>query len=167
MGVVMNASEPKEPMNQPLDGTDLALLAELAGSYARLDPVPAGMTDRIKFALTVRSLEAEVAQLVETRALAVRGGDTRRIESVTFSAGRVSLMVSTTPSGTNVRIDGWVTSAGARVEAKHDNGVSVAEADEHGRFVMDAVPHGSVMFVIRLDPGDPDETPVVTPRIEV
>ncbi|REF29342.1 hypothetical protein DFJ65_0277 [Calidifontibacter indicus] len=151
----------------PLDAGDVAVLTQLADSYRRLDPVPAGMPERIKFAITVRSLEAEVAQLVQERPLVVRGTDTHRVESVTFSAGKVSLMVSTTPSGELVRIDGWVTVAGAQVEASFAERSFSATADENGRFVIDGAPHGSVIFVIRLDPNDPDETPVVTPRIEV
>lgn len=161
-------NSPTDPTStDPIDRVDVATLELLADSYRRLDPEPAGMTDRIKFALTVQSLEAEVAQLVEESLLAVRGTDTRRTESVTFSAGRVSLMVSTAPSGAKVRIDGWVTSGGARVEASVGEHVFAATADEHGRFVIDGVPHGGVMFLIRTNPDDPDETPVVTPRIEV
>lgn len=154
--------------SEPLDTQDLATLAVLAATYGRLDPVPADLTERVKFALTVQSMEAEVAQLVQAQPLAVRGNDTARaIESVTFSSARVSLMVTTTPSGDHVRIDGWVTSGGARVEVGCADMVLSATADHNGRFVVDGVPRGSVMFVIRLDPDDPDETPVVTPRIEV
>lgn len=151
----------------PIDAGDVATLTLLADSYARLDPVPAGMAERMKFAITVRSLEAEVAQLVQSSPLAVRGAETQQTESVTFSAGRVSLMVTTTGSGAGVRIDGWVTTPGAQVEATYPHRSFKATADEHGRFVIDGAPHGSVMFLIRIDPSDPDETPVITPRIEV
>ncbi|GAB3580774.1 hypothetical protein [Calidifontibacter terrae] len=154
--------------SEPVDARDVATLGALAGLYGRLDPVPAGIVDRIEFALTVQSMEAEVAELVQAEALAVRGDDhTRTTESVTFASGRVSLMVTTTASGDGVRIDGWVTGGGARVDVTCADRVLSATADRNGRFVVDDVPHGSVMFVIRLDPDDPEETPVVTPRIEV
>lgn len=154
--------------SEPVDARDLRTLGLLAETYGRLDPVPSDFTERISFALAVRSLEAEVAQLVEAQPLAVRGAESAPgIESVTFSSGRVSLMVSTSRSADRVRIDGWVTCGGAHVEVVSTDQTITGIADENGRFVVDGVAHGSVMFVIHLDPADPDETPVVTPRIEV
>ena len=38
-------------------------IARFAPDPARIDPVPAGLTDDVKFALTVHALHAEVAEL--------------------------------------------------------------------------------------------------------
>ena len=153
----------------PFDSQDEAVLALLADTYGRLDPVPAGLTDEIKFALTVQALQAEVAEIVETESIAVRGPHRQQqgMETVTFTAGRVSLMVSPTVVGDLVRIDGWVTRGGAQVEV-HGEGLSrIVVADVNGRFVFEDIPRGTVLFVVRLAADDPDETPVVTPRIEL
>ncbi len=73
---------------------------------------------------------------------------------MTFTAASVSLMVSAGPSDSDdaddrVRVDGWVTTPGAQIEAVTSEG----ELDHHfgcdGRFVLeDDLPHGPVHFVV-------------------
>ena len=57
-----------DPTTLPLDESDVALLAALRALHAELDPVPAGLTDDVKFALTVQALHAEVAELTRLSA---------------------------------------------------------------------------------------------------
>ena len=84
------------------------------------------------------------------------------------------ISVSADHEGT-IRLDGWVTQGGANVEvhldphplslaAKPDR---VALADAHGRFVIDALAHGRVVFVVRQHPERADDRPVITPSIEL
>ncbi len=92
-------------------------------------------------------------------------------DSVTFTAASVSLMVSASPSeqddtDARVRVDGWVTSPGAQIEAVTTEGSRSAIADANGRFVLDDLPHGPVHFVI-TDPDNEDVRPVITPTIQI
>ena len=92
-------------------------------------------------------------------------------DSVTFTAASVSLMVSAGPSegddgDDRVRVDGWVTVPGARVEAVTTEGSSTVISDANGRFVLDDLPPGAVHFVV-TDPGNQDMRPVITPSITI
>ena len=158
-----------------IDARDLANLAHVRELFSHADPVPGDLAERVKFALTVHALHAEVAELIDTALLTTRGADTgvepTRTESVTFTAASLSLMVSSSPmsteeSGDRVRVDGWVTTPGARVEAVTGEGIRSADSDANGRFVLDDLPHGPVHFVV-TDPRNEDLRPVVTPTIQI
>lgn len=160
--------------NDAIDESDLANLRHVRDLFAHADPVPAGIGERLKFAITVQALHAEVAELMDSALLATRGSGTRaettRIDSVTFSAPSVNLMVSVTESEAQegqVRIDGWVTRPGAVVEAVMEDRSISAKTDANGRFVVHDLPHGPIHFVIRVDPSDAKARPVITPTIEV
>jgi hypothetical protein len=156
-----------------IDEIDLANLERVRDLYARADPVPAGLSERLKFAITVQALHAEVAELMDTALFATRGPSTEAeatpIESVTFSAPAVSLMVSVSlaKDDDRVRVDGYVTVPGALVEAVTALGSHSVETDANGRFVLDDLPHGPIHFVIRVDPSDETVRPVITPTMEV
>ncbi|HET8594889.1 MAG TPA: carboxypeptidase regulatory-like domain-containing protein [Intrasporangium sp.] len=160
--------------NDAIDERDLANLGHLRDLYAHADPVPAGLGERLKFAITVQALHAEVAELMESALLATRSTETgveaTRIDSVTFAAPSVNLMVSVSPSESmegRVRIDGWVTKPESLVEAVMEDRAVTAKTDANGRFVIHDLPHGPIHFVIRVDPSDPKVRPVITPTIEV
>lgn len=100
----------------PLDGTDTLVLGAVRELFSRTDPMPSGLTDRIKFELTLAALHAEVAELQELTLTGVRADSASftPTESVTFTSSTLSLMVSINPAGEGarpgtVRIDGWVT----------------------------------------------------------
>jgi len=160
---------------EAIDAADIANLGQLRDLFAHADPVPSDLAERMKFAITVHALHAEVAELMDSALLTTRGADAKveptPTDSVTFTAASLSLMVSASPSeqadtDVRVRIDGWVTSPGARVEAMTVEG-SVSEiSDANGRFVMDDLPHGPVHFVI-TDPDNDDVRPVITPTIQI
>lgn len=158
-----------------IDARDLANLGQLRELYSHADPVPGDLVERVKFALTVHALHAEVAELMDTALLATRGAEAAveptPTESVTFTAASMSLMVSVSPTsvdgaGDRVRVDGWVTTPGARVEAVTSEGSRWAVSDTNGRFVLDDLPHGPVHFVV-TDPHDDDLRPVITPTIQI
>lgn len=144
------------------------VLAQLATMYETIDPVPPDLADDVRIAMTVRALQAEVAELVSTPALAVRAEEEPVVaDTITFASGSVSLMVSVDDSDPDgLVIDGWVTGGGAAIEVHVGDEVFDARADEYGRFVVSDVPRGRTWFVIRRD-GDGEGAPIVTPAVEL
>jgi hypothetical protein len=144
----------------PLDAVDERTLSALATLYTTIDPVPAGLLERIDFGLAVAELEADIAELTGGDLVGVRGDET---DSVTFTSGSLSLMVTTGVAGRRVRIDGWVTAPGAEVDAVAEGVTRTVVADEAGRFVLADVPRGHVHFVVKRD----GHRPVITPSMEL
>ena len=158
-----------------IDARDIANLGHVRDLFGHADPVPSDLAERIKFAITVHALHAEVAELMDSALLTTRGAEAKveptPTESVTFTAASMSLMVTAGPmdsdeSEDRVRVDGWVTTPGARVEAVTSEGSSSVISDANGRFVLDDLPHGPVHFVV-TDPGNEDTRPVITPTIQI
>ncbi|GAA3704851.1 hypothetical protein GCM10022399_21810 [Terrabacter ginsenosidimutans] len=158
-----------------IDARDIANLGHVRDLFGHADPVPSDLAERIKFAITVHALHAEVAELMDSALLTTRGAEAKveptPTESVTFTAASMSLMVSAGPmdsdeSEDRVRVDGWVTTPGARVEAVTSEGSISVISDANGRFVLDDLPHGPVHFVV-TDPGNEDTRPVITPTIQI
>lgn len=154
---------------QPLDDDDARALALVRAHLSLVDPVPAGLTDRVKFAMTVASLEAEVAHLTGEGALAgsVRTTEYDRATTVTFESDGVSIMVALeeVDRGTTT-VRGWVTAPGAEVELRERTRATVTTADDEGRFVFEGVERGTVHLVIRRH-DEPGTRPVITPGIEI
>ena len=153
-----------------LDDDDLAILGEVREAFDRLDPVPATLGDRVKFALTVQALEGEVAQLqrLSTEGAGVRSVDYARAQTVTFSSGSLTAMVTISALDTDtVRVDGWVTGGRVEVELRERSRSSFLETDADGRFVFERIARGLAQFVLRpLDDGT-QARPVITPTIEL
>ena len=149
--------------------------ATCATSSATPTRCPSDLAERVKFAITVHALHAEVAELMDSALLTTRGAEAKveptPTDSVTFTAASVSLMVSAGPADSDdaddrVRVDGWVTTPGAQIEAVTTEGSSTVISDANGRFVLDDLPHGPVHFVV-TDPGNEDMRPVITPTIQI
>lgn len=153
---------------ESLDHVDATVLRALRRLHARLDPVPAGLTDDVKFALTVQALHAQVAELTRVGAddALVRSVDYTRAETLTFTGGPFTAMVTVVATGPDeVRVDGWVTGGPVRVELRERDRMTSVDVEEEGRFVLDGVRRGLVQFV--LHPVDGDVKPVITPAIEL
>jgi hypothetical protein len=155
-----------------LDEADERLLRELAAAYQAADPVPAGLVERLQFAVTLDALEAELARLqrLDAEPAGARSGDAgaTAAQTVTFTSASLTTMVTITPSGPDrVRIDGWVApGGGVAVELRVVGDALHVVADADGRFVFDDVPRGLAQFVLR--PPDPRTHPaVITPSIEL
>ena len=144
----------------PMDATDDRILAQLATLYATVDPVPFDLVERIDFALAVAELEADIAELTRGELVGVRSEET---DSVTFTSGSLSLMVTTVRSVHHVRIDGWVTSPGAEVDVVGEGVTRTVTADATGRFSLDEIPRGRAHFGVRRD----NYRPVITPSMEI
>ncbi|MGB3761894.1 MAG: hypothetical protein WA966_01640 [Ornithinimicrobium sp.] len=152
----------------PLDATDVQILAELREVYARIDPVPASLPERLKYAMTVQMLEAEVAELTAMPMATVRSSSAEQIDTISFSGSSMSLMVSLVTDSAGVRVDGWASQGGAVVEIRFtDDGEPqerVVVCDEHGRCVFEDLPPGPAHFIIWSDESKAS-TPIITPTI--
>ncbi|WP_141567722.1 hypothetical protein [Serinicoccus profundi] len=151
----------------PLDEGDLSVLAELRETVTRLDPCPAGLTERIGFALTVRALQAEVAELTRHPGALTRGdGDDEpdQATTVTFSTDSVSIMVTVTAGrdGT-ARVDGWITCEADEVELGRPDGGSERVEVQDGRFVFGSIACGPAYLVVHPR----GERTVITPTFSI
>lgn len=152
-----------------IDADDLRTLDRMVTLYEAVDPVPAGLVDRIQFGITLDGLHAEIAELQRSEGLVgVRSGEATEAQTVTFTSASLTTMVTITPqSADSVRIDGWVAPGGGVSVELHiiDHSLrTVADAD--GRFVFEDVPRGLAQFVLRVPSATPQK-PVVTPSIEI
>ena len=150
-----------------LDDIDQLILDLLRETESRLDPVPAHLVDDVKFALTVRALDDDIAELTSMSLTATRSeqAEPAMADTVTFSAGSLSLMITVTPNDDDtVRIDAWVTSPSARVELSVNGIVHTTLADEVGRLSFDDIAHGRASFIVFPDADTPT---VVTPSITI
>ena len=154
---------------QPIDDYDDAVLRQLAHTYSLADPVPEGLVDRLKFAITLDALHAEIAELVRVTDLAgARGGPAAEVQTVTFTSQSVTIMITVTPlTGDTARIDGWAADgAGMAIDLRAASGRFRVVADEDGRFVFEEVPRGMAQFVAHPREGV-DLPTVVTPSLEI
>ncbi|MGH3626077.1 MAG: carboxypeptidase regulatory-like domain-containing protein [Sciscionella sp.] len=152
-----------------IDDADGRTLAQLAALYTTLDPVPAGLIERIQFGITLDALHAEIAELQRSETLVgTRASDPSGAQTVTFTSSTVTTMVTITPVGPErVRVDGWIApGGGVTVELRTTEDALTTVADADGRFVFDDVPRGLAQFTVR-PPDGTSQSPVVTPSIEL
>lgn len=152
-----------------LDDADVSALDAVAHLYDVLDPVPAGLVERIQFGITLDALHAEIAELQRAGGLVgVRSDDVTAAQTVTFTSASLTLMITISVlSADRARVDGWVTpGAGVLVELRSLSGVARETADEDGRFVFDDVSRGLAQLTVR-QPGPDPHPPVITPSIEL
>ncbi|MCW2525052.1 MAG: hypothetical protein JWO63_3387 [Frankiales bacterium] len=153
----------------PLDDQDAAVLAGLAAVYDSLDPMPAGLVERLQFAVSLDALNAELAELQVAGELAgARGGEVSEVKTLTFTSDALTTMVTISAAGPDrVRIDGWIAPAQeARVELRQVAVSRTVTADSDGRFVFDDVPHGLSRFLVRVAVAS-SRPPVITPAVEL
>lgn len=155
------------PVDLGLPEEDARLLAELAGVLQLVDPVPEGMVDRIRFAMDLDDLEFEVARWQrEDRLAGVRGSTAP--DTITFTVGDLTVMVSLAPATNGNRFDGWLVPGGAHtVEVRVEGHDPVTTgADDGGRFAFEEVPRGITQIVVHLAHRDGQRPrSVVTPTI--
>lgn len=161
------------PADGPLDGTDTALLGEVARLYEAIDPMPHGLIDRLSFSLALDELYAEVAAVsrVTPDTVGVRSdpGDVRT-QTLTFSAESLTAMITVTHLGPDqIRVDGWVAPARrlrVRLRTKGDDRQETL-ADDAGRFSFRDLPGGFVQLSFHAEPGEGGPPTVVTPSFEL
>ena len=154
------------------------LVAGLTPMWGERDPVPAGLVARMqRYARAEADLVAtdwdhELMLLVErSEELAgARGGSSAATYTLRFSHGDVDLLlrVARTDSAES-RIDGWVVPPlSMTVRALGPDGTPQGDpvtVGDSGRFELTGVAGGLVR--LRLDPDDPERTPILTPVFEI
>lgn len=154
-------------MNEMLDDLDDTILAELRQLHEDRDPMPPGLTDEVKFAMTVEALHAEVAEITSTPLAEVRADTVQASDTITFSTDRLSLMVTVTiDDDATMTIDGWLSTGAREVEVHASGTTRTVRADDGGRFAVHDLPRGRTWFVVRDDEGG-DGAAVVTPAVEL
>jgi hypothetical protein len=152
-----------------LDDQDARALATLRSILQASDPVPSGLAERAKFAMSVAALEAEIAEITSTTAelAGVRSTQYDRAGTITFSSDHLTAMITLEAvAGGAIRLSGWVTTGRTHVELRERSGTQETTTDEAGRFTFASVERGLVHLVMRrLD--DPQSRPVITPAIEI
>lgn len=153
---------------EPLNAQDERTLALIRTHLDLVDPMPSDLTERVKFSMTVASLEAEIAHLMNDSLVgATRTTEYDRATTVTFESEGLSIMVTLEPVERDVtRVRGWVTAPGADVELRERARSQEATADDEGRFVFERVDRGTIHLVIRRH-DEPGARPVITPGIEI
>jgi hypothetical protein len=150
----------------PIDEVDMEVLDRVARVHALLDPPPADLDERVRFAIALDSLDIEVARLSEERLVGsgARGSD--RTRTITFDCESRTVMVTVVDRADGlVRIDGWLAPpAVLRLELRSGAGSRTATSDDTGRFVFDGIAHGLAQLIVHPpDPGGGNK--VVTPAL--
>jgi hypothetical protein len=129
------------------DHEDDLLMARLRGLAAEADPVPDEVLAAARDAYGLRTLDAELAELVADSldtAGAVRGAADVRLLS--FESGSVTVELEVTPVGPRRRLLGELVGGVGPVRLETPSGSSGVELDVAGRFVAD-VPGGPVRLL--------------------
>ncbi|WP_407318982.1 hypothetical protein UQW22_00975 [Isoptericola halotolerans] len=164
----MTYSDDVPGADDPLDASDAALLARVAELDDRVDPVPEGLVERSRFAMTLAGLESEVMELMvlEAPAGTVRS-DAPPLETrtITFTHERLTVMIALSPGDAprTVRVDGWLAPAETlTIVLRRPDGDHTTTADDDGRFVLEDVPRGLASLLV-----EQDDVPITTPVIEL
>lgn len=157
-----------DPADLPLDPEDQPILDRLARISALLDPAPADLNERVRFALAIEDVDAEVARLATETLVGSGARSAERTRTITFEASSRTVMITVVdrPDGL-VRLDGWLAPAAPlRVELRLSDPAPsrTADADESGRFAFDGVPRGLAQLLIHPATGD-GSAGVVTPSL--
>jgi hypothetical protein len=155
----------------PLDELDAKIMTGVRDLYETIDPMPADLVERVRFALALEDLDVDVFRRFPEPELAVVARGHEESRTVTFDSESLTIMVSITATGEQVvRLDGWLAPpASHRVELRTERGPLLTTADAQGRFALDEVPHGLAQLVVHPVDGQPSTLgrSVVTPSIVV
>jgi hypothetical protein len=158
------------PADGPLDDVDLGLLDGIREIFEAVDPMPADLPERIRFSLSLRDLEIEIARLAEEEDLCAAGvRGTEQSRTITFDSESLTVMIriDANRDGT-VRLDGWLAPPQRReVELKTAADPLSVSSDEQGRFAFARVPKGTAQLIVRPAGQGPSKAgpSVVTPAL--
>jgi hypothetical protein len=160
------------PAGPGWDDLDQSILDRLEAVHQLLDPPPPELAERVRFALSLDAMTAEVARLRADVLIGSGARGSERTRTITFEAESRTVMITIVdrPGGL-VRLDGWLAPATPlRVELRLPEPArsQVVTCDETGRFVFDRVPRGLAQLLV-YPPGN-DSGPgggalVVTPSL--
>ena len=148
---------------------DDALLAELGGLFARVDPIPLDVTLAARSALAWRRMDAELAELLHDSAL-----ETEALAGVRGTGGGWRSLTFETPDGLSIEIEitlerskrslmGQIIPPGpARVLVRFPRADIPTSADDLGRFQATDIRPGPISLRCELTDGRAIETGWVT-----
>ena len=153
---------------QPLDDLDAVILDSVRELFDHADPMPADLVSRVQFALALEDVDVEVFRLREELDMTAAARGDEQSRTVTFDSENLTIMISISPTEDAVRLDGWIAPASCcTVEARTRSGPVTTRTDEHGRFVLERIPHGLAQLVVHPANGGAAVRSVVTPSIVV
>lgn len=141
------------PQDDRLHPADESLLRRLGAIAEEADPVPGPVLEAARAALSMRRLDAELAELVHDSALEAAGvrGPGERLLS--FEAGGFCLELQVTPRGRRVdllgQLDG-LTATGAAVTVESSGGPLEAAVDDQGTFRVRDVAAGRIRLHVTV-----------------
>jgi len=143
---------------------DIGLLSALGEMFDQVDPVPPEVVRAGYAAFTWRTIDAELAELVEDSMLvgagSVRGTDTRLL---TFEAPSVSVVVEVTEMGERRKLVGQLIPAcAAALRIEHPAGATTVAVDEQGLFSAESLPAGPARVALTVPGGGAVVTSWVT-----
>lgn len=154
-----------ETVDDRMDSFDDVILSRVAAMFDAVDPPRDDLATDMLMALSMATLDAELATLADESALSLRTSSARATDTVTFTSSALQLMVSATLQGETLRVDGWITGGGLTVELISGTTSYGAVSDAHGRLVWTSIPPGSIRFL--MHPADEESRPVLTPVMEL
>ena len=138
-----------------LNRVDEPLIEELRRAANRFDPPPLPVLEAARASLSWRTIDAELAALtfdssIDQPATELRGGEGPRL--MTFAAPGLDIEVEVSRVGPRRQLVGQVVPIRtAHIEVHHGGGVETVQADQLGRFSVEAISAGPVRLRCRLD----------------
>jgi hypothetical protein len=152
------SSGEEKPTTVRLPDTDAELLAALGTALHDIDPVPQAVIDAARASLTWRTIDAELAELVEDSALDPFAGvrSTGGPRLLTFEFEETAVVLEVSSQGVTRKVLGQLVgpSGSTSVEFRHAAGSVHVDTDDLGRFSVDRVPSGPVSLVCDLSDGE-------------
>ncbi|NUR07631.1 MAG: hypothetical protein HOQ22_03900 [Nocardioidaceae bacterium] len=162
-----------EASGDPVDAVDEAFLAQVNKLFSAIDPVPDDLVERITFAMALDEVFDEVARVTRmpVDSLAVRSESPAgtRTETLTFSATRLTAMVTVVRMDRGLRLDGWLAPPEAcRVRLRIQDGPQYdVLADAQGRFSFQELEEGFGQLSFHPLDDEGSENAVVTPLFQL
>jgi hypothetical protein len=154
-----------------LSGSDAELLDRLQTMWESRDPVPAGLVERVTFAIGLDDLDVEMMRLTQEVLVPAGARGAEHVRTITFGGESITVMVTVSQEGhESFRLDGWLAPAAAlSIELRRSNGSVTTSSDEGGRFVFEEVPPGLAQLVLHPTPNAAVELrqDVVAPAVQL
>jgi hypothetical protein len=151
---------------QRLDELDLAILDQVRVVHEILDPPPADLDIRSRFAIALDNVDIEISRLYDDALAGAGARAAQPARTVTFEATSMTIMITVAARTSGLRVEGWLAPPAAlRVElrtADASGGSRQVFADDDGRFVFDDVPPGLTQLAVRQAAGATVVTPPVS-----
>jgi hypothetical protein len=164
----MNTNDPRP---DDLTGGDAELLDRLQAMWETNDPMPAGLIERVTFAIGLDDLDVEMMRLTEEVLVPAGARGAEHVRTITFGGDSITVMVTVSQERPDAfRLDGWLAPAAAlSIELRRTEASVSASSDEDGRFVFENVPPGLAQLVLHPTPNSAVELrqDVVAPAVQL